>query len=306
MFTRSLLSSLVALGVLLPGPALAQRDRDDDDVRSRLDTTIAFGRTGIVDLSLVSGDIVVTGWTRDQARIVASSERGRIRSDLGSSRLTLEVESDRGRMGNTKIEVTVPAGVRVITRTMSGDISVKGVKGAVEARTTSGDIEVDDATDRVIIESVSGDVRGSRLTGEVRGESVSGTLELDGVTGDVRIETTSGDLSLVRVTSRNVYATTVSGEVQYSGSIDANGRYEFHSHSGNIRLDVPEGAGVRFGVETYSGSIESAFPITLQPGQGIGRRPRRMEFTLGNGSARVTAETFSGDITIERATRSDR
>ena len=300
--------SIVALGAGLSSPAIAQdRDRDrDDEYRSRVDTTIAFTRTGVVDLSLISGDIIVTGWTQNQARIKAYSERGRIRSDLGASRLTLEVESDRGRMGETKFELTVPVGVRVLTRTTSGDISVKGVKGPVEAHSTSGDVDVDDATDRIIIESVSGDVRGVRLAGEVRSESVSGSVELEAVTGDVRIESTSGDLSLVRVSSRNVYMTTVSGEVEYDGSIDANGRYEFHSHSGNIRLEIPESAGAKIGVETFSGSLDSAFPITLQPGDRIGRRPRRFEFSLGNGSARVTAETFSGDITIERATRSNR
>ena len=59
-------------------------------------------------------------------------------------------------------------------------------------------------------------------------------------TGDVRAETTSGDVSLLGVTSRSVFATTVSGEVEYDGTIDANGRYEFHSHSGDIRLEIPE------------------------------------------------------------------
>lgn len=304
-----LLSAFLALGLAIPADAAAQRrEREDDqEYRSRIDTTFAFNRNGVVDLTLVSGDIIVTGWSRDEARVRATSERGLLRAEFSSSRISLDIQSVRGRMGDTRYEVSVPAGARVITRSTSGDLSVRGVKGPVEARTTSGDVEVDEATDRITLESVSGGVRGTRLTGEVRAESVSGSVELERVSGDIRVESTSGDITIADATSRNVFSTTVSGEVEYVGSIEQNGRYEFHSHSGSIRLEIPGNAGARFSVETFSGSLDSDFDITLQPGDRGTRRPRRFEFTIGNGGARVTAETFSGDITLGRATaRSNR
>jgi DUF4097 and DUF4098 domain-containing protein YvlB len=296
---------------LFPGSASAQRNRDREredsqDVQSRMDTTFAFSRTGTVDLTQISGDVVVTAWDRGEARIRAYAERGRIRSNLSSSRLTLEIESVRGRVGDSKFEVSVPVGVRVIARSTSGDVTVKGTRGAVDARSTSGDVTVTDATDRIVLESVSGDVHASQLTGDVRSESVSGTVEIRDATGDVRAETTSGDVTLLGVSSRSVFATTVSGEVEYDGTIDANGRYEFHSHSGDIRLEIPESSGAQFTVETFSGSLDSEFRLTLQPGQRSTGRPRRFEFTLGTGSARVTAETFSGDVTLARRVRSAR
>jgi DUF4097 and DUF4098 domain-containing protein YvlB len=309
---RFLFLTTIAVAPLLPAAgAGAQRNRDREredsqDVQSRVDTTFAFSRTGVVDLTQISGDVVVTAWDRGEARIRAYAERGRVRSSLSSSRLTLEIESVRGRVGDSKFELSVPVGVRVIARSTSGDVSVKGTKGAVEARSTSGDVTVAEATDRIVLESVSGDVRGSQLTGEVRGESVSGTIEIRDANGDVRAETTSGDVSLLGVTSRSVFATTVSGEVEYDGTIDANGRYEFHSHSGDIRLEIPEAAGARFTVETFSGSLDSEFSLTLLPGQRSTGRPRRFEFTLGSGSARVTAESFSGDIVLARRARSAR
>ena len=301
--TRTLMT--LALAVLVPGSAFAQRDRDRDDegAQSRIDTTFAFSRTGSVDLTQISGDIIVNTWDRNEARVRAYAERGRVESRLSSSRLSLELERVRGRIGDSKFEVWVPAGVRVIARSTSGDVSVKGTKGSVDARSTSGDVEVTDATDRIVLESVSGDVRASRLTGDVRGESVSGTLELRDVKGDVRAETTSGDISLLGVTSGSVYATTVSGEVEYDGTIDRDGHYEFHSHSGDIRLELPEGSSAQFSIETFSGSLDSDFSITLQPGQRTNSRPRRFEFTLGSGNARITAETFSGDIVLARRSR---
>jgi DUF4097 and DUF4098 domain-containing protein YvlB len=305
--------AVLAFATSLPGAASAQRNRDRDrereesqDVQSRLDTTFAFSRTGVVDLTQISGDVIVTAWERGEARIKAYAERGRIRSSLSSSRLTLEIESVRGRVGDSRFEVSVPVGVRVLARSTSGDVSVKGTKGPVDAHSTSGDVIVTEATDRIVLESVSGDVRASQLTGELRAESVSGSVEVRDATGDVRAETTSGDVTLLGVTSRSVYATTVSGEIEYDGTIDANGRYEFHAHSGDIRLEIPESSSAQFTVETFSGSLDSEFSLTLQPGQRSTGRPRRFEFTLGSGNARVTAESFSGDIVLARRARTGR
>jgi hypothetical protein len=303
---------IVVLAAMEPHALLAQRgtDRERDDqqqeAQSRVDTTFAFNGNGVVDLTQTSGDVIVTAWERGEARIRAYAERGRVRWDFTSSRISVHVEPVRGRVGDTRIEVTVPAGVRVIARSRSGDVSVRGTRGAVDARSHSGDVVVADATDRVTLESVSGDIRASQLAGEVRAQSVSGTIEAREVTGDIHAETTSGDVSLTGVTSKTVYVETVSGEVEYEGNIDAAGRYEFRAHSGDVRLEIPESSSAQFSVQTYSGSLDTAFPLTLQPGQRTTGRPRRFEFTLGGGSARVTAVSFSGDVVLTRRTRANR
>ena len=92
----------------------------------------------------------------------------------------------------------------------------------------------------------------------------------------------------------------MSGDVTYDGTIDPSGRYQFRSHSGDVRLRIPSNVGARLSVETFSGTIDSAFPITLQPGDRSAGRPRRFDFTLGGGGASISLETFSSDITIER------
>lgn len=309
--TVRLLAALLALSIFAPGatPAQQSRNREREDFRnaqSRIDTTFAFNRTGVVDLTQISGDVIVTAWDREEARVRAYAERGSIRSSLSSSRLSLEVESVRGRVGDSKFEVSVPVGVRVIARSTSGDVSVRGTRGAVEARSTSGDVVVTDAIDRIVLESVSGDVRASQLSGQVHAEAVSGTIEMRDANGEIRAETTSGDISLTRVTSRSVTASTVSGEVEYDGTIDTDGRYDFRSHSGDVRLEIPDNASAQVTVETFSGSLDSEFALTLQPGQRSTGRPRRFEFTLGGGGARISAESFSGDVVLVRRVRSAR
>lgn len=285
--------------------AMRDGDWDDDDrdgsrrsIEERMDTTFAFPHDGAIELSNVSGEIVVTGWSRGEVKIRAYTERGRLRSSFSSSRMSLEVESIRGRTGDTHIELSVPEGVRLVMRSTSGDLTARGTHGPVEASSTSGDVIIDNAKGRVTLETVSGEVQAARIDGDVEGNTVSGDLQLDGIKGAVRIETTSGEVRLTDVQSTDVYASTVSGEIEYQGSIDGNGRYEFHAHSGDVTLELPRTISARFSVETYSGDLDSDFPVTLQPGERTNRRPRRFEFSIGQGEARVVAESFSGDVKI--------
>ncbi len=293
-----------------------RQQRDDRDRRRRrssdtidrptLDTTVAFSSDGTVDLTNVAGDIVVTGWDRKEVRIKARSERGDLEYSLSNSRITIEERAERGRWSrrddseDTRYELSVPRGVRVIAHSTSGDIKLRGTGGEVEANTLSGDVSVEDATRRVEVGTVSGEVSGTRLKGTIEANSVSGGVTLDDVEGDVRIESTSGDLSITNAKSREIDASTTSGEIVFAGSLAADGRYEFHSHSGNVELTVPSAINAHFSVETYSGELGSDFPITLQPGQRAGARGRRFEFNVGTGGARVIAETFSGNLDIRK------
>lgn len=309
--TRTLFrcSALLAAALsLAPAAARAQRTsmRLDDSELTRIDTTITFAANGVVDLSQVSGNIIVTAWNRPQVKISAYVENGVIRADLSSRSISLEVRSRRGRVGDSEFRLQVPVGTRVIAQNVSGDITVSGVKGQADLRSVSGDVHLSDATDRVTLESVSGAVRGSQLTGTIRAQSVSGDVNLDQLKGDLEVETTSGEITLHGATSSNVRTETVSGDVDFRGPLDKNGRYEFKSHSGTIHIGIPEGTGAAFSVTTFSGTVDSELQMTLQPSSdpprsGRPRGRRNMEFTIGGGGARVTAISFSGDITIDRA-----
>jgi DUF4097 and DUF4098 domain-containing protein YvlB len=302
--TLIIASALVAAGTAIAVPARAQDDRDDRSearATSKLDTTVTISKDGTVDLQLVSGEIIVNAGSGNQVRIHAWSERGVLEFSASPSRVSLDVHSQRGRMGDTRYEVTVPVGVRLELKSVSGDITTHGVAGELEAGAVSGDIDVSDATGRVELQSVSGDVKADRVSGEVRVDAVSGDVTISNVTGTLEVETVSGEMSIETAKLSSLRSETVSGELTYDGSLDPAGRYEFHSQSGDIRLRIPASAGGSVRVETFSGSVDSDFPMTMQPGEhGMGEHPKRLEFTFGKGGARITAETFSGDINIEK------
>ena len=279
------------------------RDRRDDQYLSRIDTVLPLSRNGTVEIELRSGEIIVTASGRNEVRVRGESERGLLRLDASPSHIGIGTRGIRGGHGDTHLEVSGPEGTRLTVSGHSADVSIRGVRGEVDVSTMSGDVVIDDASSRVEFESVSGDVQVTRLQGTLRGEAMSGEVEVTDVSGEVDLETVSGDLTLRNVSSRSVRAETMSGSVEFDGRTESGGRYDFSSHSGDVRLMLPAALGATISVETFSGSIDSDFPITLEPGQ---RHGKQFAFRVGDGSARIDATSFSGGIYIQRGAGRDR
>jgi DUF4097 and DUF4098 domain-containing protein YvlB len=206
-------------------------------------------------------------------------------------------------VGDARYEVSVPRGARLILEAVSGDVIAKGSQGEIEASSVSGDVDVTDGVGAVSAESVSGNVHAAQVKGGLRSETVSGDLRIENVTGDVESSSVSGNIRMVGIQSKDVRSETVSGDVTYDGSIEPAGRYSFESHSGTVRLNIPRGAGAQFSVETFSGDLQTDFRVTIPPGSTM-RREGHVEFTIGDGRAKITAQTFSGSIIINNGTDS--
>jgi DUF4097 and DUF4098 domain-containing protein YvlB len=308
MTNRIKLSRLVVTaGVVMALPMSVRAQDDGVQIRglTRVDTTVRLDRGGAVDLSHISGKIRVTGWDRADVKISATIESGRLRFDANSSRVSLAVEDydNEGRrshrhnnVGDATYDVSVPRGSRLILEAVSGDVIAKGSQGEIEASSVSGDVDVSDGVRAVSAESVSGSVHASQVNGNLRTETVSGDLRAENVSGNVQASSVSGEIRLIGIQSKDVRTETVSGDITYTGTIEPSGRYSFEAHSGTIRLNIPRGSGAQFSVETFSGDVNADVPITIEP--GTRRREGRMDFRIGDGRARVTANTFSGQIVI--------
>ena len=276
--------------------AAAQRNNFDTGYRSRIDTTLAFDKSGTVTLTSTEGDIIVNGISGNQARIHATSDGNNLRFDASSTQLSLSMRSST----DSRFEVSVPYGVRVIAHSRSGDVSVTATRGEVEIRTQNGDIRVEDVANRLDVNTFSGDLVARTVTGDVEIGTTSGDVTIDDLKGNADVQTVSGEIRLREVTAKSVRAHTTSGDVGFEGSIDSTGRYELSTNSGDVGLHIPRDASAQVTISTWNGSIDTQFPITLAPGEhNVGvATSKRYTFQLGGGGARITAETFSGDITI--------
>jgi DUF4097 and DUF4098 domain-containing protein YvlB len=280
------------------------RDRAEQmrEAAGKLDTTVTFDPRGTVNVECPGGDIQVTGSDRNQIVVHAENESGGIRFTSSGSNATLEAASSRG-CSDARFVLSVPAGVHLVARSWSGSLAIRGVHGDVEAHSQSGDVEVRDAGSHLEAESLSGNVTVQGVRGDAMVHSLSGDVILTGARGNAEVETVSGDIELRDVVARQVRTNTTSGDVTFAGAILDDGRYEFSTHSGELRLELPANVGAQLSLSTFSGEIDTAFPITIKAGQhDIGvSTSKKLNFSLGSGSARIIAETFSGDVTLTSA-----
>lgn len=284
----------VAFTLALPLPLRGQE-------RARLDTTVRLNLRGTVDLSLVSGEIMVRGWDLPDVKILASTESGTLRFNATSNRVTLRVEqegkADRSR-GKATYDVSVPRGTRLLLQTASGNITANGSQGEISASTVSGALDVSGGRRQVTLESVSGPVKASELAGDLRAQNVSGSVRAENVSGRVEAWTVTGAIRLIGLRANDIHAETVRGDIVYAGRVATGGTYDLQSHSGTIRLTIPRSTNAQFRLEAVRGAVQTDFPIQT-PSAGGARNGGRVEFTIGDGRAEVTARTFSGRVLIK-------
>ncbi len=267
-------------------------------VVQQTDTVVSVQPGMRLDIESFAGEVVIGTWSRGEMRIVADhSSRTELIVRQTGSVIRLRAESWRGP-ATVDYRITIPTAMDVEVGGTFTSARITGVEGEVRVHTTQGDVIVRGGQGIVSLSSTTGDVELEGAQGRITAQSVSGSVKVVDATGEITAETTSGSVTLDRIQAVRVEATTVSGSVYYTGTIQDDGRYFLSTHSGNVVLVVPEGLNATVSAATFSGDFESAFPVTLT---GTRDRGRQFDFTLGTGSARVELESFSGNIELRRS-----
>ncbi len=239
--------------------------------------------------------------------------------DRSSSRDGHEVRitgrSHDGLEAYADLHVTVPKGKSVGLYLGVGKTIVTNVDGAIRVYVASADVAADHTRGTLRIETGSGNVDLRTASGDVRLETGSGDITVSGVDGSqLRLETGSGSVTLrdgrapivhVETGSGDIDATTTSGDdlsfETGSGNVDVAVVTSFRSihvetGSGDVTLKVPPTAGAEVDLDTGSGDIDLG-GFTLQV--------RRIEHdhvtgTLGDGKGRLSVETGSGNVYLQK------
>jgi DUF4097 and DUF4098 domain-containing protein YvlB len=286
------------------------------------------GATGQLDLETLSGDVTVRrGSGRELVVEIVRAARGttnatakagldaiRAVSEERGGRVTIKTvyPSQRGRSDysvSVDYIVSAPAGTRISTRSVSGDVFVEGIDGELTARTTSGDVKVTDAARLLSASTASGDVTLLNVGAEglLEASTLSGSITATGVKARrITLGTISGAVVARGIESENVKLTSMSDDVTFDGTLTPRGRYEFSTHSGDVHLILDGRTGFSFEGSAFSGSVRS--DLTLQGSRteartGTGRRTgnnRNLSGTFGDGSAVITATTFSGSVIVTK------
>lgn len=259
------------------------------------DTTITVQHGQRLAISLHSGSITVRTWARSAVRVQRTDDDGPIQ--ISNDGRVINVSAD-GRHGpeDAELEITVPAWLELNLNGVNTDMVVTGSQGPLRVETVQGDVTVDGGRGQVSVSSVEGSVTLSNAQGHIEATSVNDDLTVSRITGSLHAESVNGDVSLDQISSSDVDATSVNGDIDFSGALAARGLYRFSTHNGDITLDLPASTSATFYLSTFQGGFDSDFPVSL-----TGTRPgKRYTVTLGNGAARVEAESFMGDINLRR------
>jgi len=320
-----LLSTCVA-GVipgLGPAPAAAQPAADrGSEQTEHWSRVFKVPQKGSLDLTSLAGDVVVLGGAGDEIRIDAVK---RVRAKGGDENrallegLDIRVNEAAGRVEISTVfprrhkvhaeidfRIQVPFHAEVAVHTVSGDIRLEKVQGETRVESVSGDLTLTGIERLLRAKTVSGDLTVSGSGGDVvTGGTVSGDLIAKGLKANAcDLQSVSGDVTVTESLCRRAQLRSISGGIEYAGQLAAGGRYEFNSHSGDVRLSVPDGSGFELVANTFSGQLQSDFRMsgTREGEPGRSSMPHReLRGTVGDGSAYVVVKTFSGAVTVTRS-----
>jgi DUF4097 and DUF4098 domain-containing protein YvlB len=202
------------------------------------------------------------------------------------------------RTANGSIELERIGG-RVNAETMNGRIRINDVGGEVIAKSYSNSITVTNARGFVVADALNGNVIVRGAGDGARAASVSGSVQISDSKGRIEANATNGPISLNNIDGKDVLARSSNGSVLFTGRFYESGRYEFFSANGNVVLTLPPESNFNLTIKSDNGSINTEFPLKLEPGAQLGRGP--IVGVIGRGGADVRAISANGVVHIKKA-----
>ena len=269
-----------------------------------IDQQVAADPGGQVVVNNVVGTVNVEAWDKAEVEVTGSIDSGVERVDVvrDGSRVAVRVvlpTANSRRDADADLTIRVPKGSSLDVTTVSADITVREVAGALRLKSVSGEIVAHGAAKDSEFKSVSGDIRVTAAAPAARlvAYSVSGNLVVDDLSGELEATTVSGDLLLDLGTITTLRLRSTSGDARVGGRLAKGARVDFESVSGDLLVKLAADAGFSAEADTFSGSLSNCFGAKPEAASKFGPG-ERMSLTRGEGSARIRAKTMSGDVRI--------
>ncbi|MER3545030.1 MAG: hypothetical protein C4311_10655 [Chloroflexota bacterium] len=258
-------------------------------MEERIERMFTVGADASLTLENIIGDICVTAWERPDIHVIAV-QRGRTKAEIEmrqeGSHVAVRTVHNRWwssllrwlggeRPPVVDYTVEVPAGCRVHLSAVDGAVSLAGLRPETH------------------LSLVSGRVQAEALDGEADISLVSAHLDGKELRGRATIKTVSGDLRLERCQLDSLDVDTVSGRAYVATPLAPQGRYHFHSVSGDVVLVVPAGTRATIMGESVSGRVRSDMLASIE-WHGLGS----WRATLNGGGVEVHFNSVSGDLIL--------
>ncbi|MEX2530517.1 MAG: DUF4097 family beta strand repeat-containing protein [Gemmatimonadota bacterium] len=293
------LSALVLIAspfVLAPVPLVAQE---------QIDERRPLARDGHLRIQAVNHAVRVEAWDQDEVHLTGTidplTQRLEVSGDERSVSIEIRHEGGESRNGPAgSLELRVPRGAMLSIGTVNGDLSIEGVEGGtVNVSTVNGAIRMDGSPATAALQTVNGPIEFEGSTDDLQLHLVSSDVQIRGAPRRVNVQSVSGRIDLqADEAMESIRVNTVAGEVVIAGALTSRSSVEVQSHGGPVILRLPAGTPAAYEVSTFSGSIQNRLtddePRTVP-------RSNTLRFVVGDGSAQVRLNSFSGSITLEPA-----
>jgi DUF4097 and DUF4098 domain-containing protein YvlB len=208
-----------------------------------------------------------------------------------------------GRYGSIEVTIELPAGSTVDVSNGYGDIRIDGRVADAKAKSGAGEVHIDESAAADLSSgagamsigiargetrmTTAGDMRIGRIEGNAVIKNMNGKTWIDEATGHLRVKSANGDIQVSKAHSA-VVAKTANGNIDI-GEV-SEGTVSMETGAGALHVGVADGTAAWVDARTSFGRVHN----TLQASERPGATDRAVE---------ITARTAFGDITVQRAAR---
>jgi DUF4097 and DUF4098 domain-containing protein YvlB len=203
------------------------------------------------------------------------------------------------------------AGGDILMRTINGNLDVSTFGGDIELdgmnghqtilKTMGGDIQVEECESDITAETKGGDIIMRNITGHSSGKTFGGDIIARNMNGNTQLKNLAGDISIIKVFG-SVNAETNDGSINiskhYTSHFNEHGIFGM-AKNGNITLDLPENADVRFDLiaRGFGSAIKSDFDMKTMISDS---KRKRASGSVEKGTYPVELLVENGNIVIRK------
>ena len=269
--------------------------------QKKVERKLPLGMNGALRIHNMVGSVVVHGWNRDTVLVrgtIASGDQFYMGGSYTGAKMFVESANERNPKP-TRLEVWVPAGVRLWVKTATANIDVTDVSGGLDLYVVSGTIDVTGNPSELNAEAIDGDIHVTGSPSWLRAKTATGAVTFQGTSADAALSTVSGPIKVNGGTFERAKLETVTGPITFSGQLNRAGVFDFDTHSGTIDIAMPDNTDATLSVVTIAGSITNKIS-RLAPVGGRFGRGAELGMDVGRGGAKVSVRTFKGQVVVRR------
>lgn len=253
--------------------------------------TFKVNKGGTLKLSILTGDIKISTWNKNQLDIILEgadeSEYNKLKMEQSGNTITIQPDYSSD-WTSTDVEIHLPVEFNVEVKTSQGDVKLNSdLKGNVNIFTGGGDIAIKNVTGNTTLKSNGGDIKTANINGELELSTNGGDVNTGNVTGKANIRTLGGSIRAGNI-SRNLSANTLGGNITI-GNI--GGTADISTLGGNINLQKISGES---SIKTSGGNIKLLGATAPVKAKTLGG-----DISLFNVMGTINASTLSGNINAE-------